>query len=89
MAVLTSQQYHDLRRAVYTKGSGKEELQALPALPNESQFLAAFQAIEDFWENNRAALKTAIEAALGQAITNACARKILIAWLQHKLRIGG
>lgn len=89
MAILGASEYHDLRSALYRSGFGKEELKALPNLPSEPQLLAAFQAIETFWENNRATLKANIDSALGIPTTNALARKIGRAWLDYKFRIGG
>ena len=47
MADLTPH-YAVLRRAVYQAGLGKEELKALPTLPNKGELLAAFQAMEDY-----------------------------------------
>jgi hypothetical protein len=89
MAVLQPADYSELRDRVYRAGSGKEELKARPSLPNEGQLLAAFQACEDFWENNRATLKAAIDTALGFTTTAALARKLALAWLIWKIAKGG
>lgn len=48
------------------------------------QLKAGMQAIEDFWENNRATLKTDIDTAIGQNISNALAKKMGKYWLQWK-----
>jgi hypothetical protein len=89
MAVLANDDYGKLRKSLYTAGQGKEELKALPNLPNETQLKGAFQAIEDFWANNAATLKANIEAALGRTISATLARKIGRAWLEWKTGIGG
>lgn len=85
MAVLTGADYGELRNSVYQLGKGKEELKALAFLPNKSQVLAAFQAIEDFWEANKATLKADVDTALGVTTTAAFAEKILAAWLSWKV----
>ena len=89
MAVLTDSDSGEIRKALYAAGQGKEELKALPNLPNEAQLKAAFQAIEDFWTNNAATLKTNMETALGRTITATLARKIGRAWLEWKTGKGG
>jgi hypothetical protein len=94
MAALTDQEYRSLRSDLYRKGEGKEELKALPFLPNKSQLRAAFQVLEDFWEANRVQLRDDIVAALGNpsapnpALT-ALAKKIGLAWLRSKFKRGG
>lgn len=89
MAVLTNDDYGQIRESLYKASFGKEELKALPNLPSEAQLKAAFQAIEDFWANNAATLKTNMETALGRSITAALARKIGRAWLEWKTGKGG
>lgn len=89
MAVLNTDDYQKLREHLYQWGTGKEELKALSNLPNKSQMLAAFQAIEDFWTTNAATLKTNMEVALGRPISVALARKIGLAWLTWKVGKGG
>jgi hypothetical protein len=94
MATLTPAAYGKLRRALYQKGAGKEELKALLHLPNKAQFRAALQVLEDFWEANRAQLRNDIVAALGNPSApnptlTALAKKIGLAWLRSKLERGG
>ena len=89
MAALTATDYSAIRDELYRFGNGKDELKALPGLPNEAQLKAAFQALEDFWTSNAAALKTSMQTAIGQTITNALAKKISRAWLQNKFKAGG
>jgi hypothetical protein len=89
MAVLTNDDYGQMRRSVYRAGQGKEELKALAGLPNETELRAAFQVIENFWSNNATQVKSDVEAALGRTITNSLARKIHLAWLIWKVLKGG
>lgn len=89
MAVLTSINYGELREILYRPGAGKEELKAHPALPDQIHILAAFQVLEDFWENNKANIKTAVDAALGVTTTAIEAKKIGLAWLIWKVGKGG
>jgi succinylarginine dihydrolase len=89
MAVLGNDDYGQIRESLYKAGFGKEELKALPNLPNEAQLKAAFQVMEDLWTNNAATVKTNIETALGRSITAALARKIGRAWLEWKTGKGG
>lgn len=89
MAQLTPSDYDELRRTIYTTGGGKDELKARAALPNEAQLVAAFQALEDRWENNRLTLKGDIDTALGFTTTATLAKKIGLAWLIWKATRGG
>ena len=89
MAVLLPADYGALRRLLYRTGEGKEELKARPNLPNEAQLLAAFQVLEDFWENNKAAVKVDLDTALGFTTTAPLAKKIGKAWLAWKFGQGG
>lgn len=84
MAVLTNSDYTELRKAVYRLGFGKEELKALPYLPNKSQLKAVFQEIEDYWENNQVTLKSDMDAAMGQTMTNPLAKKFGKVWMKWK-----
>lgn len=79
--------YRELRKAVYQLGAGKEELKALPALPNKDELLAAFQAMEDYMVGTAvAAIKTDVDAALGLTTSQALFRKMFAAYLLWKLR---
>ena len=86
---LSDLDYGEIREILYKPGCGKEELKAHPALPNKSQLKAAFQVVEDLWENNKAVVKTAIDLAMGVTTTNAEAKKIGLAWLIWKASKGG
>lgn len=89
MAQLTNDDYRELRRTVYRWGDGKDELKARPNLPSETELRGAFQAIEDWWSDNQASLKAAIDAAIGFTTSAALARKIGKAWLIWKFKKGG
>jgi len=89
MAVLTSANVGELWNILYQRGAGKDELKAHAALPNQAKILAAFQVIEDFWENNKATVKANIDTALGVTTTATEAKKIALAWLVWKVKIGG
>ena len=89
MATIDAQAYETLRASLYRAGEGKEELKARANLPNEAQLKAAFQACEDFWETNKATLKTNIDTALGVTTTNTEAKKIALAWLRWRVGNGG
>lgn len=89
MAVLTDAQYSELRKLVYRSGSGKEELKAHAALPSGAQLKAAFQVLENFWEDNKATVKANLDAALGFTTTGAEAKKFGLAFLIWKASKGG
>jgi hypothetical protein len=89
MVALTDQEYGALRDLLFARGTGKEELKALPALPSEPELRAAFQVLEDYWDGNKAAMKTGIDAALGGTIPPELAKKIGLAWLSWKVSKGG
>ena len=84
MAILTNAEYGQLRAAIYRRGSGKEELKALAALPSKAKLLAGFQAIEDNSQASRAAIKAAMDTALGFVASAALARKLYAAYVAVK-----
>lgn len=69
MPQLTPTDYAALRRALFRDAETKAELKALPNLPNETQLLAAFQAIEDDFTAFRQALRAKIATAFGLPTT--------------------
>lgn len=85
MAQLTAADYRVLRKAVYQKGAGKEELKSLPSLPNESTLLAIFQAAEDRTVAAFTAFKADLDGLLGVTTTVAAAKKVYAAYLSWKL----
>jgi hypothetical protein len=50
----------------------------------KAQYKAAYQAVETFWENNRLALKAAMNTAVGQTISDSLAKKIGKYWMREK-----
>ena len=97
MAVLTNQDYGELRLSVYRQGLGKEELKAeLTALPDKSTLTAMFQDIEDsmtslFTSPSASGIKTIIDSSLGVTTTQTLASKIFAGYLKWKIRqvLGG
>lgn len=89
MATLTDPEAGVMRRTVYTVGQGKEECKALASLPTKAQWKAAFQVLENLWENNKVQIKADVETALGRSITNPLAKKIGLAFLLWKVTKGG
>lgn len=81
---LTNQQYTELRRKLYKWNMAKTEMKAEPSLLNKAEIKAAFQVIEDFWENNRVTLKSNIDTATGKSISNALAKKLAKCWMSWK-----
>lgn len=80
MAILTDYQATKFRQLLH------EDLDLLIAdnCSDKTELKAAFQAVEDFWEDNRAALKSKIDIAMGRTISNALAKKIGKYWLKYK-----
>ena len=84
MAILTDADYGALRDALYRKGAGKEELKALPVLPNKATLRAMFQAIEDNSQASRVSIKSALDTAAGFVTSLALARKVYLAYIAVK-----
>lgn len=80
MAVLDSLQLAEVRRAYADRrGPGVDF--------TKPQVNAAIQAIEDWFEANRATLAAAIDAATAPYVFPAAQKKLLAAmWLDHKSR---
>jgi hypothetical protein len=86
---LTDTEYGELRNATWRDAVTKAQLKALPALPNRVTLTAIFQAIDDFWEANRATLKADMDAAAGATIPNPLAKALGKIWLLWKFKRGG
>ena len=96
MATLNWNDYKELRRAAYRQGYGKEELKALPRLPNKNELMSMFQAIEDWFTTGfsgvpTTSLKAATEAGLGQSMPNPLVQKVTSVWFTWKSKklLGG
>lgn len=85
MAILTDTECTYFRHDLHREALDLQQAES-PHL-TKAQLKAGFQAIEDFWEANRATLKSSMVAAIGQNISNALARKMGKFWLRHKWRI--
>lgn len=81
MAVLTQQQLVPIRRFV-AKAVGAPRY-------TKPQINAAAQAVEDWFEANRAALGTAIETAAPGMFNTAQKKQLVAAWLSSKFERGG
>lgn len=80
MAVLTAAEYKAIRVTLYRTGQGKEQLKALPNLPNKAMLLAIFQAIEDNSQASRVEMKAAMDAAAGFTLVSALAIRLYRAY---------
>ena len=90
MAILTKEDYIALRNTIYRQGFGKEELKALPTVPNKTDLMNMFQACEDWFTNGfnnvpTTSLKSALETGLGQSITLDLAKKVIQVWFKWKI----
>ena len=79
MAVITDADLRDLYLQLYRKGEGKEEIKA-DGLMSPEKIRAVFQAIEDWFEGQRPAIKAAMVAAAGRPVSNAAAKKYGGVW---------
>lgn len=80
MPVLTQPDYRDLRRALFSNQETKAELKALANLPDETQLLNAFQAIEDGFTAFRSSVRGLVATAFNvptASITPKLARRML------------
>lgn len=82
MTVLTDVQCTKFRHKLHDEALELQQAE-LPHL-TKAELKAGFQAIEDFWETNRATLKSDIDTAVGQNISIALAKKMGKFWLQYK-----
>ena len=77
----------DYEAAKFRQGLHNEALALLHAespVLTKAQLKAAFQACENFWEDNRLTLKGQIDTAIGETISNELAKKIGKLWLKWK-----
>jgi hypothetical protein len=82
MAVLVPADFKAYAFALRSDSDARAEIVA--AGLSKSQLQAAMQAIEDEWEDNEAALKTAVDTAAGVTLTNLLAKKLGKVWMQNK-----
>lgn len=84
MATITDVQCAKWRQKLHRESLSLMQGEATPL--TKAEYKAAFQAVEDFWEINRTALKSDIDTAVGRTISNALAKKIGRQWMQSKWR---
>ncbi len=89
MATLTKADQTEMRQNYFQKGNGKEDFKGANPTWDGDKMLAVLQAIEDRWENGKAALKADMDAAAGVTMTNTQAKILGRAWLLWKTRRGG
>lgn len=82
MAVLTTEDFRQLRSVIYQGSSAsKQALKAFASgVPTGEQLKAAFQALEDRYTADRLNYKAALDAALGQTTTIALAKEFERVW---------
>lgn len=83
MAVLTPDDYREIRRAIFGDPETKAELKALPNLPSEAQLATSLQAIEDAFTTFRQSLRATIATAWGLPTTNTLTVKLNRRLLAH------
>lgn len=74
MAVLTSADFTAYKRAIRQDATAKAEMRLLS--PAKQDWMDAMQGLEDWYEANRVAAKSAMETASGLTLTNALAKKL-------------
>jgi S-methylmethionine-dependent homocysteine/selenocysteine methylase len=84
---ISDEQYGLMRKAVFREAKG--DLRALASLPNKTELRAAFDVVNDLWEDNKASTKSGIDTALGLTTTAPLAKAIGKAWLTGKFDTGG
>ena len=82
MAVLTDEDF-DALRARFRSDPATRRLYRESGL-RSSQVQAAYQAVEDRWEGDRAGYKSDMDAAAGVTLPNPLAKAIGKFWLQNK-----
>lgn len=82
MAIITDSQCTKFRHSLHHEALGL--LQAESPHLTKAEIKVIFLTIDSWWENNRASLKSDIDAALGRSISNTLARKFGRFWMQYK-----
>lgn len=82
MGTISQSQACEIRQALHEVALDLLKAQSPPL--TKDQLLSTIQAIEDWWDANRATLKSAMEAAAGATLSNALAKTIAKYWLRMK-----
>jgi len=83
MAVLDNNDFTFYKHALRNDPVAKAQRKA--ASLSKAQLQAAFQAVEDWFEGQRATIKGDMDAASGVTLTPVMARKIAKVWMMRKL----
>lgn len=83
MAIMTDGDLQQCWLSLYHKGEGKEEIKA-DGLLDPATIKAVFQAIEDWFEGQRPAIKAVIDTAAGRVVSDAAIKKYGRAWMRWK-----
>lgn len=79
---LTNADFTAYKHALRGDVTAKAEMRA--AALSKAQWKAALQAIDDWYESERAAVKAAIDTAAGVTLSNPLAKKLGRVWMQQK-----
>lgn len=82
MALLTETNYTNLRHFLHD--NAYDDLQGENPCLTKQQLRDGIQAIEDWWESEKANLKAEIDSAVGQTISNLLAKQMYKWWLNYK-----
>ncbi len=82
MATITDVQCGKWRQRLHAESLDLMQAESTPL--TKAEFKAAFQAVEDWYESERATVKGNIDTAVGRTITNALAKKIGKQWMNWK-----
>lgn len=86
MAALTNEQFRQYKHALRHDPVAKSQMRA--ATLSKGAWMAAFQAMEDWWEApaTKQEVKALVEAAAGQSLDNTLLKKLGKVWMQEKFR---
>lgn len=82
MATLTESNYTSSRHFLHD--NAYDNLQTEDPILTKQQLRDGIQAIEDWWEDNKIDLKSDIDTAVGQTISNPLAKQMYKWWLKYK-----
>lgn len=88
MSILTPTEIRDMWRDVFSPSGGQQHFKGANPAIDSAGVAAVFQAIEDFWETNKVALKADMDTAAGHTLTADQAKVMGRAWLLKKARRG-
>lgn len=83
MAQLTNDDHTAFKRAIRKEASARAGIRLIS--PSKQDLAAAFQGLEDWFEANRPAAKTAMEQASGLSLTPTLAKKLAKVYFTRKI----